>query len=78
MQTIDGNLVSPRLVGSSVGIPSLWVLAAVSVGGGVGGIAGMVMAVPLTATLYMLIKEWVNKRNAAQKTETADEKTAEA
>lgn len=78
LQTIDGNLVSPRLVGSSVGIPSLWVLAAVSVGGGVGGIAGMVMAVPLTATLYMLIKEWVNKRNAAQKTETADEKTAEA
>ncbi|MBR4359203.1 MAG: AI-2E family transporter [Clostridia bacterium] len=78
LQTVDGNLVSPRLVGSSVGIPSLWVLAAVSVGGGIGGIAGMVMAVPLTATLYMLIREWVNKRNALQKTATIDEKEAEA
>ena len=43
-----------------------------------GGAAGMVMAVPLTATLYMLIREWVNKRNALQKTATIDEKEAEA
>ena len=83
LQTLDGNLVSPRLVGSSIGIPSLWVLAAVSIGGGVGGIVGMLVAVPITATLYMLIGEWVRKRNAekaAQEEDApapAEEQTAE-
>lgn len=63
LQTIQGNALYPRLVGNSVGIPSLWVLAAVSVGGGIGGIGGMVMAVPITATLYALLHDWVQKRN---------------
>ncbi len=67
LQTIQGNLIYPRLLGSSVGIPSLWVLAAVSIGGGVGGIGGMMLAVPITATLYALITQWVRQRE----TETA-------
>ena len=69
LQTVQGNVLYPRLVGNSVGIPSLWVLAAVSVGGGIGGIGGMVIAVPLTATLYALAREWVQKRNEAGRTE---------
>ena len=62
LQTIQGNLIYPRLLGSSVGIPSLWVLAAVSIGGGLGGIGGMMLAVPITATLYALITQWVRQR----------------
>lgn len=65
LQTLQGNIIYPRLVGSSVGIPSLWVLAAVCVGGGIGGIGGMLLAVPLTATLYALVHEWVLKKEAA-------------
>ena len=62
LQTVQGNVVYPRLVGSSVGLPSLWVLAAVSIGGGLGGIAGMLVAVPITATAYSLITRWVRSR----------------
>ena len=62
LQTVQGNLLYPRLVGTSVGLPSLWVLAAVSVGGGLGGIGGMMVAVPITATLYALLRDWVNKK----------------
>ena len=64
LQTIQGNVLYPRLVGNTVGIPSLWVLFAVSIGGGLGGVGGMLVAVPITATLYALAKEWVHKRNA--------------
>ncbi|MBR3015795.1 MAG: AI-2E family transporter [Clostridia bacterium] len=64
LQTVQGNLLYPRLVGNSVGLPSLWVLAAVCVGGGLGGIGGMVVAVPSTATAYALIRDWVQKKNS--------------
>ncbi len=64
LQTVQGNLLYPRLVGNSVGLPSLWVLAAVSVGGGLGGIGGMIVAVPITATVYALLQEWVQKKKA--------------
>ena len=64
LQTVQGNLLYPRLVGNSVGLPSLWVLAAVCVGGGLGGIGGMVVAVPSTATAYALIRDWVHKKNS--------------
>lgn len=62
LQTVQGNLLYPRLVGNSVGLPGMWVLAAVSVGGGLGGIGGMMVAVPITATLYALLRDWVNKK----------------
>ena len=77
LQTIQGNVLYPRLVGTSVGIPSLWVLAAVSVGGGLGGIAGMMVAVPITATLYGMAHEWVNKRNEQKKKEAAQQAPAQ-
>ena len=63
LQTVQGNILYPRMVGSSVGLPSLWVLAAVSIGGGLGGIAGMLLAVPITATLYSLIARWVRSKD---------------
>lgn len=72
LQTVQGNVLYPRLVGSSVGIPSLWVLAAVSVGGGLGGIGGMIVAVPITATVYTLLHEWVHKKNREKQSQEAE------
>jgi len=61
LQQLEGNLIYPRVVGSSMGLPGIWVLAAVTVGGGVMGIAGMLLGVPLAATLYRLLREDVNR-----------------
>lgn len=62
LQQLEGNLIYPRVVGSSVGLPGLWVLLAVTVGGGVGGVGGMLLAVPLAATAYKLLAKDVNRR----------------
>jgi predicted PurR-regulated permease PerM len=62
LQQLEGNLIYPRVVGSSVGLPGIWVLAAVTVGGGIGGIVGMLLAVPITATFYKLLQKDVRKR----------------
>lgn len=62
LQQLEGNLIYPKVVGSSVGLPALWVLAAVTVGGGINGIFGMLLGVPIAATLYKLIKLDVTKR----------------
>ena len=70
LQNLQGNILYPRLVGNSVGLPSLWVLAAVSVGGGLSGVGGMILAVPITATLYALVHEWVQKKKELAKQET--------
>ncbi len=61
LQQLEGNLIYPRVVGSSMGLPAIWVLAAVTVGGCVMGIAGMLLGVPLAAALYRLLREDVNK-----------------
>ena len=62
LQQLEGNLIYPRVVGSSMGLPGIWVLAAVTVGGGVMGIAGMLIGVPLAATVYRLLQQAVNKK----------------
>lgn len=62
LQTVLGNTIYPKLMGSSVGIPGLWVLVAITLGGGLGGIGGMLVAVPIIATLYALMQEWVRKK----------------
>ncbi len=56
LQQLEGNLIYPKVVGSSIGLPGLWVLAAVTVGGGIFGIAGMLIGVPLAAALYQLLR----------------------
>ena len=61
LQQIEGNLLYPRVVGSSMGLPAIWVLAAVTIGGGIMGIAGMLIGVPLAAALYRLLREDVNR-----------------
>lgn len=63
LQQLEGNLIYPRVVGGSVGLPPIWVLTAVSVGGSLFGVAGMLVFIPLMSTCYALFKESVNNRN---------------
>lgn len=75
LQQIEGNLIYPHVVGNSVGLPSLWVLAAVSVGGSLFGVVGMLCFIPLVSTGYALLKESVNTRNAAKQAEQQKEES---
>lgn len=61
LQQLEGNLIYPKVVGSSIGLPGVWVLAAVTVGGGILGIPGMLVGVPATAAIYQLIKQDLKK-----------------
>ncbi|MCC8023991.1 MAG: AI-2E family transporter [Clostridium sp.] len=62
LQQIEGNLIYPYVVGNSVGLPSIWVLVAVTVGGSMMGIVGMLVFIPLSSVIYALLKEAVNAR----------------
>lgn len=62
LQQVEGNLIYPRVVGGSIGLPGIWVLAAVTVGGGLFGVVGMLIGVPFTATLYKWVRKDVQKR----------------
>lgn len=63
LQQLEGNLIYPRVVGNSVGLPSIWVLASVTVGGSMFGVVGMLVFIPLMSTLYSLLRDDVNQRN---------------
>lgn len=63
LQQVEGNLIYPKVVGSSIGLPGIWVLAAITIGGGLMGVMGMLLAVPVVATIYRLLQADVNKRN---------------
>lgn len=62
IQQIEGNLIYPHVVGSSVGLPSIWVLAAVTLGGKLMGIAGMLFFIPLCSVVYALFRDFVKGR----------------
>ncbi|MFT4105312.1 MAG: AI-2E family transporter [Lacrimispora sp.] len=62
LQQIEGNLIYPHVVGNSVGLPSIWVLVAVTIGGSALGIVGMLVFIPLCSVLYAVLREVVNKR----------------
>lgn len=70
LQQVEGNLIYPRVVGSSIGLPGMWVLVAVTVGGSIGGILGMLIGVPIATIIYTLLKNDVNKK-LEQKKEVA-------
>lgn len=61
LQQFESNLIYPRVVGSKVGLPGIWVLFSVAVGGGIFGFVGMLVAVPIAASVYQMIKDNVNK-----------------
>lgn len=62
LQQIEGNLIYPKVVGKSVGLPGIWVLLSVTIGASVGGILGMLIATPLCSLLYILLRQAVNDR----------------
>ena len=62
LQQIEGNLIYPHVVGNSVGLPAIWVLVAVTLGGNLMGIVGMLIFIPLVSVLYTLFREWVYER----------------
>ena len=62
LQQIENNLIYPRVVGTSIGLPGMWVLLAVQIGGEVMGVAGMFLMIPMVAVLYVLLREVANHR----------------
>lgn len=62
LQQIENNLIYPRVVGTSVGLPSMWTLAAVTVGADIMGVAGMVLMIPICSVLYTLLSEFTADR----------------
>lgn len=67
LQQVEGNLIYPKVVGNSVGLPAIWVLMAVSIGGSLFGVSGMLLFIPLMSSGYALLRESVNKRNRGKK-----------
>lgn len=62
LQQIEGNLIYPKVVGTSIGLPGMWVLVAVTIGGDLMGIAGMLVMIPISSVLYALLREFTWKR----------------
>ncbi|MCI5604342.1 MAG: AI-2E family transporter [Clostridia bacterium] len=62
LQQVEGNFIYPKVVGGSIGLPPIWVLAAVTIGSSLMGVAGMLIFIPLTSVIYTLIREWTYKR----------------
>ena len=63
---MEGNLIYPRVVGKSVGLPGLWVLAAVTIGGGAFGVVGMLLGVPVCSVVYALVQDFIRSRSAEE------------
>lgn len=64
IQQLENNLIYPRVVGTSIGLPGMWVLVAVTVGGGLMGVGGMLLMIPLASVCYTLAREFTDKRLA--------------
>ena len=62
MQQFDGNIMVPLIQGDRIGVPSVWVLIGIIIGGGLFGFVGMLLAVPVFAIIYMLFKEFLEDR----------------
>ncbi len=62
LQQIEGNIIYPKVVGKSIGLPGIWVFAAITIGGGLMGIIGVMLGVPVAATAYKLLSRHINER----------------
>ena len=65
LQQLEGNLIYPRVVGSSIGLPGVWVLAAVTIGGGLMGVVGMLLGVPIAAAIYQMLRRDLHEHEQA-------------
>ena len=77
LQQLEGNIIYPKVVGSSIGLPGLWVLVAVTVGGGCFGVVGMLLGVPLFSAFYRIIREDIERRKPVGNTTQETEKRIE-
>ena len=62
LQQLEGNLIYPKVVGGSLGLPAVWVLAAVTIGGALMGIMGMLIGVPIAAAIYRLVRDDMRRK----------------
>ena len=62
LQQLENNLIYPRVVGTSIGLPGMWVLVAVTIGGNIMGVAGMLIMIPMASVFYALLGEFTEKR----------------
>ena len=76
IQQIEGNLIYPKVVGGSIGLPGMWVLVAVTIGGDLMGVVGMFLMIPLSSVLYTLLREITNRRLSSR--DIAPEKLGES
>lgn len=67
LQQLEGNLIYPQVVGNSIGLPSIWVFVAVTLGAAVMGIVGMILFIPITSILYTLLREFIQQRRKSIK-----------
>lgn len=72
MQQVDGNFIQPRIVGSSVGVRPIYVLLAITVGGGLFGFWGILLGVPFMAIVQMLLHDLIDYRNARKQSRLAE------
>ena len=63
LEQFEANVIFPKVIGSSIGLPAIWVLAAVAVGGGLGGVPFVLLSVPVAASVYQLIGDDMRQRN---------------
>ena len=77
LQQIEGNLIYPKVVGETVGLPAMWVLMAVTIGGSLFGVMGMLVFIPLTSAAYTLTREATQARLAEKRAESKADKIPE-
>ena len=70
LQQLEGNIIYPKVVGTSMGLPGIWVLAAVTIGGGIFGVLGMLLGVPIAAAVYRIVGDDLKKAEPVSETET--------
>ena len=74
LQQLEGNLIYPKVVGGSLGLPAVWVLAAVTIGGALMGISGMLIGVPIAAAVYRLIRDDMRRKEQDRQIAAKDDK----
>ncbi len=67
LQQVDGNFIYPRIMGNRVNLPAMWILAAVTIGGGIAGPIGMLLGVPIASTLYVLLRDATTNKEKKKK-----------
>jgi predicted PurR-regulated permease PerM len=72
IQQLENNLIYPRVVGGSIGLPAMWTFAALIIGGAVYGVVGMLVFIPLASIIYTLVKNDVSARLKAKKAKAAE------